>query len=55
MQKVDNVWSEVNTLDERIANKVRGTLYDRERDRRIKVIIRLLEAEALRGKFYLMK
>lgn len=55
LQKENDIWTEVSTLEERIVNKVRSKLYDCERERRINVIIRLLESEALRGKFYLMK
>ncbi|WP_052454743.1 AAA family ATPase [Rickettsia hoogstraalii] len=55
LQKEDDVWSEVNIIEERIAHKTKGTLYDRERERRINVIIKLLEADSIKGKFYLMK
>ncbi|UCM85522.1 MAG: helicase RepA family protein [Rickettsia endosymbiont of Culicoides impunctatus] len=55
IHKVAGIWEELNPMEKRIAYKVKGKLYDRERERRIKVIIKLLEADALRGKFYLMK
>jgi hypothetical protein len=55
INKKDGVWVQENALDKRIAFKTQGKLYDRERERRIKVIVSILEAEALKGKFYLMK
>jgi hypothetical protein len=55
INKKDGMWVEENILGKRIAYKTQGKLYDRERERRIKVIVSLLEAEALKGKFYLMK
>ncbi|WP_342270118.1 AAA family ATPase [Rickettsia endosymbiont of Orchestes rusci] len=55
INKTNGSWVEVNPSEERIAHKTQSKLCDRERERRIKSIISLLETEALRGKFYLMK
>lgn len=54
--KKNGLWIEQPIAnDRRIAFKKSGLLFDRERQRRIEVIINLLESEAIKGKFYLMK
>jgi hypothetical protein len=55
INKQNGVWIEDNALDKRIAHKTQSRLCDRERERRIRVIVQILEAEALRKRFYLMK
>jgi hypothetical protein len=55
INKQNGVWIEENALDKRIAHKTQSRLCDRERERRIRVIVQILEAEALRKRFYLMK
>jgi hypothetical protein len=55
LSKKNGIWVQENTSDKRIAFKKQGALFDRERERRIQVILELLKSEALKGKFYLMK
>ncbi|WP_375331657.1 AAA family ATPase [Candidatus Tisiphia endosymbiont of Temnostethus pusillus] len=54
--KKDGRWVEESIANnKRIAFKKSGLLFDRERQRRVMVILNLLESEAIKGKFYLMK
>lgn len=55
LKKKDGQWCQENAQNRRIARKKQGSLFDRERERRVGVILSLLEIEALKGKFYLIK